>query len=159
MFKGRILKVINTIKEGTIFQDTGFLKDTKTQGGFLGITDEYINYFYARIEAEDAEGDPYTFAYVDSKRIEVNFTFKLVFSIVKDIESFDIFMMNRINKVPGVKVVGFDDVTESIYLRETGETLKNENFTLYSYSCEYSKETVLSNLVNCIDGNLEQLFC
>ena len=160
MFKGRIQKVVDTIKaQTTIFKDTGFVVDLKTQGGFLGITDEYTNYFYARIESEDGEGDPYSFTYDDPKRLTVNFAFKLVFSIVKDVNSFDVMMMSRINKVPGVTVLSCDDITESVYLRETGEQLKNENFTLYSYSCQYSKETNLSNLIKCIDEETKQYFC
>jgi hypothetical protein len=160
MFKRHILKVVDSIKEKTtIFKDTGFVLDLKNQGGFLGITDEYTNYFYARIESEDAEGDPYLFTYDDSKRLTINFSFKLVFSIVKDVPSFDIMMMHRINKVQGVTVLSLDDVTESIYTRETGVKLKNENFTLYSYSCQFSKETNLSNLINCIDEETKQYFC
>ena len=50
MFKRHILKVVDSIKEKTtIFKDTGFVLDLKNQGGFLGITDEYNNYFYATI--------------------------------------------------------------------------------------------------------------
>ena len=159
MFEDRILKVVDTIKKDTIFATTGFVKDTKVQGGFLGITDEYTDYFYARIESEDAASDPYIFQYEDPKKITVTFNFKLVFSMAKDITGFDVLMMQKINKTSGVKVVGLDNVTESVYLRETASQLKNENFTLYSFSCEYSKETILANLVTCIGEDAKQLFC
>ncbi len=158
MFKERLLSVVNSIKANTIFSETGFVKDLKSQGGFLGVTDEYINYFYAVVESEDGEADPYTFEYSDNNKLIVNFNFRLVFSMVKDVEVFDVLMMNKINKTSGVRVLGLDDITESVYLRETGQQLKNDNFVLYSFSCEYSKETSLRNLINCTDS-ANQIFC
>ena len=160
MFKNHAQKVVDKIKEQTtIFKDTGFIYDLKNQGGFLGITDKYMNYFYLRVESEDGAADPYVFSYSDPKRLSINFSFKLVFSIAKDVDNFDIMMMHRINKIAGVTVESCDDITESIYLRETGKELKNDNFNLYSYSCDYLKETNLSNLISCIDEETKQYFC
>ena len=163
MFEKELQKIVNQLKQDiSIFENSGFIKDTKSQGGFLGITDEYPNYFYAYIKSEEEE-DKYSFSQVDGKakhNINVQFDFKMIFSTTSYIEYFDLIVFSKLLSSKNVQVTGFTDETESIYKIETGKDLKRNDFYLYSFSCSYEGETNIKNLINCIkDQSIKVNYC
>lgn len=156
MFQKKFQIIIDTIKaNNSLFANSGFVKDLKTGGGFKGITDEYKHYFYGYIRSEEDE-DKYNFTQLDDyscSTINVDFDFKLVFSIEGCVENFGTILMKQLNDINGVFVNGFSDETENIYKIETGKDLQSDYFNLYSFSCTYSKKTNLNNILKCIENN------
>ncbi len=131
MFQKKFQIIIDTIKaNNSLFANSGFVKDLKTGGGFKGITDEYKHYFYGYIRSEEDE-DKYNFTQLDDyscSTINVDFDFKLVFSIEGCVENFGTILMKQLNDINGVFVNGFSDETENIYKIETGKDLQSDYF-------------------------------
>ena len=163
MFEKRLQKIVDELKANNeLFAKTGFIKDTKNAGGFLGITDEYANYFYTYIKSEEDE-DKYKFEPIEGKscsNIRVNFDFKIVFSVQGCVDSFGVIVLNQLLNIQGVQVDGYSDETETIYFLETEKKLQADYFNLYSFSCKYEGETNVNNILKCSEySSISQKNC
>lgn len=146
MYSGKLQEIVNYLGSlNPAFTGKTFVVTEDSE--FRGITDEYVNYLYARFTEE---GDQ-TFELEEDEeacgRYTLRFNFKIVISTKVYNKDVLAILINQLSSK--AKVTGAGDNAERIYEAETGEKIKTDEVYLYTIYANVETVTTTRQLMAC----------
>lgn len=154
MLRAELQKIVQHIMDThPLFEGKGFIKEERTVGGFKGITNQYLNYFF--IATDNLDIDKFNFEKDHEVQgygiFGISTDFEIIFQTKCPVPNFLEVMIWSMESLADLKLQSATDDTELIYTLETGDDYKQDNYQLYRLKYRLEAEINLGASVCCLD--------